>query len=146
MPYTVEKAVPADAEVLAAISAADEPTPFRRLMDGTAATKESKDDREQKLSSPPCYLYLRALLFFFSSFFFFFLFFAKPPRGFPEIKNWTKTIENPAQLVLVVREDGSGEVVSFAEWVLPRDEPQLVVPTEEVSVGFLFLSVQHACR
>jgi hypothetical protein len=94
--YTIEKALPSDAEAIASVSTSDEPTPFRRLMVGTS---NGAQERRREI-----------------------------------VDSWIKSIEYPLHLVLVAREGADGKVVSFAQWVRPKDgEDETVVRSEEVS-------------
>ena len=51
------------------------------------------------------------------------------------LKYWTRCIESPAQLVLVARDEVHGELISYAQWELPKDREQATSatpPKEEV--------------
>ncbi|KAH8666781.1 acyl-CoA N-acyltransferase [Xylariales sp. PMI_506] len=95
-PYKVEVAQPSDAEGLAAISNADEPTPFRRLMNGT-----SRDDKKKENAD--------------------------------NVEMWSNSITQPGQLILLARDEATGTIVSFAQWIRPSDSQTQAKspPTEE---------------
>ncbi|KAI1848897.1 hypothetical protein JX266_005325 [Neoarthrinium moseri] len=64
MSYTIESALPADAAAIARVATADEPTPFRRLMNGTAGDNDNMLQEETamwaKVIDHPAHLVLVA--------------------------------------------------------------------------------------